>query len=167
MDTQDIEIEQKLKARLSDIFPPRELFDVVLQSVTKTDAERYTIQKAGVLSPYQFTHVLNLKKALLLGIPTAVLTLVAVVMLSYPSSVPAPIANTQHNDNVVSVRDVAQGTSVLKAVSGSTDSIVESVATDMLTDLDTEVADSDDEVALNAELDNYNSLQITPYENTL
>ena len=165
MDTQDIEIEQKLKARLSNIVPPRELFDVVLQSVTKTDAERYTIQKAGVLSPYQFTRILNLKKAFLLGIPTAVLTLVAVVTLSYPSSMPVPVANTQHN--VVLERNLEQGTSVLKAVSSINDSIVESVAADVLTDSDTEVADSDDEVALNAELDNYNSLQITPYENIL
>ena len=151
MDSQDLQTEAKLKARFAQLAPTRSFFDATLARVTKPVPVRYTSVKTVVPSPYQFTHPNKSIRTYLFGIPVALVAIAAVVIWSQQSTTSAPVAQVSST----SATEQTNASVATAALNASIDSVVDAIVADANSEVDT----NDDEIALNTELDNYNSLQ--------
>lgn len=176
MDTEEKNIEENLKARFSHIAPSRVSFNKAVEQVTKENDNRSIIVRGEMPSPYQSIYTNFVKKITYIGLPIiALAALIIFINTGVKTTVKeAPLAIQQNGmqadektavaptqDNVVApVNNLAIDTT-------SVDTIISKLISDSDADILLAMNDKDEDSIVNAELDNYNSIKSTTYENAL
>lgn len=169
-------IEQFLKKQASFVEPSRDLFESTIKDVTKQESHRNTKQRANVLSPYQLTSYFFMKKIAYIGVPLVVVALAVAVTVKNPSSPDTKMAyqesssqvETASNSNSNNTTNTQNGNNPSSAASNanaSIDDIVDGLIADAASDVST--SDSNEEASLETELQDYNNLKTTDYENSI
>ncbi|MDQ5953223.1 MAG: hypothetical protein QG551_451 [Patescibacteria group bacterium] len=155
MNKEEQKIENLLKQEMQKVSPSHAFFDVVLESVTKEKANRNTIQGEH----YNFINIFSMKKFLTVGIPVAALALLAIVTINKPK------------DDDMLVRDGNESMEENVDSSVTKDDSVDTIIDNMFVDYNTEVAlasaEAEEESDLYAEIEAFNSLTTTEYENNI
>ena len=173
MKTPEEKIEQFLKNRMSSVHPSRTLFEETLNHVTNTSVHRITTEKAGIPSPYQLTNNFIMKKIALIGVPIIVLALVAIVAIKKPST-DTKVAYQEPTSSEVTNQDTSS-TGILNEVTSqsnvspdaSVDSIIASFNAEADADATLASFESQDDTDLLTQLQDYNNIKTTDYENNL
>ena len=161
MNTQEDKIEDFLKEQTLQVNIPRELFDRTIDIVTNTDQYRNIYQKANTPSIYQIINNFLMKKIAYIGVPLLIVALIAIVAI-----------NKNSGDTQVTYQEPKkeQGQVVNKAVIAS-DSSIDSILASFKSDADSDAtiasSESEDDAALQAELQEYNNIKSTDYANNI
>ena len=161
MNTQEDKIEDFLKEQTLQVNIPRELFDRTIDIVTNTDQYRNIYQKANIPSIYQIINNFFMKKIAYIGVPLLIVALIAIVAI-----------NKNSGDTQVTYQEPKkeQGQVVNKAVIAS-DSSIDSILASFKSDADSDAtiasSESEDDAALQAELQEYNNIKSTDYANNI
>jgi hypothetical protein len=165
METEE-KIEKELKERLSSIKPSRILFDRMMESVTKNESNRYIEEKADVLSFYQLINkYINMKKNLLIGVPIAIVLVIAVLLVAKPANKNEPIA--QNGVINPQMEDITSQDKIVKEDNSSIDNILVNFEKDAEIDLVLSQNESEDASMLRVELENYSNIKTYSYDQTL
>ena len=154
MNKEEQKIENLLKQEMQKVSPSHAFFDASLESVTKEKANRNTIQGEH----YNFINLFSMKKFLIVGVPVAALALLAIVTLNKP-------------DDQMLVREGNESAEENVDSSVTKDDSVDKIIDNMFVDFNAEVAlasaESEEEADLYAEMEAFNSLTTTEYENNI
>lgn len=154
MNKEEQKIENLLKQEMQKVSPSHAFFDASLESVTKEKANRNTIQGEH----YNFINLFSMKKFLIVGVPVAALALLAIVTLNKP-------------DDQMLVREGNESAEENVDSSVTKDDFVDKIIDNMFVDFNTEVAlasaEAEEEADLYAEMEAFNSLTTTEYENNI
>lgn len=154
MNKEEQKIENLLKQEMQKVSPSHAFFDASLESVTKEKANRNTIQGEH----YNFINLFSMKKFLIVGVPVAALALLAIVTLNKP-------------DDQMLVREGNESAEENVDSSVTKDDSVDKIIDNMFVDFNTEVAlasaEAEEEADLYAEMEAFNSLTTTEYENNI
>ncbi len=161
-------IEQFLKKQASSVYPSKDLFEGTMNDVTKQEAHRITSQEAVMLSPYQVTSYFFMKKIAYIGIPLAVIALVAVVAVKKNSPSSGTNTKVTYQDTSSSqAKPVAGNTPSTSSSDTSLDDVVDRILADANADASAISSESNEGTSLQAELQEYNNLKTTDYENSI
>ncbi len=154
MNKEEQKIENLLKQEMQKVSPSHAFFDASLESVTKEKANRNTIQGEH----YNFINLFSMKKFLIVGVPVAALALLAIVTLNKP-------------DDQMLVREGNESVEENVDSNITKDDSVDKIIDNMFVDFNAEVAlasaESEEEADLYAEMEAFNSLTTTEYENNI
>ncbi len=173
MDTQDHEIEAQLKERLARVVPSRASFDAMReQVVTKAAEHRSTYREASVPSPYQSLFSFIMNKTMLIGVPVAVIAVVAVILVMKPNNVDTTkvaMIPPQQEQAAQRVDQNAQAPANPAPVAANVDtSSIDSITSGFMADANADAAsvtnDTSDQTAVNADLANYDTVKTNPYD---
>ncbi len=140
------ETEKEIQNRLSHIVPPRRLFDNVMKSVTNSEAERSNKMRESIPSTGLRSQFF-LKKFLSFGVPVAVIAVALMLVISPDRKEVALIENQ------------------------SIEEVIDSIITEMIEESSAEsliaASESEEEMAINDQLQTYNDIKNYSYENTI
>lgn len=157
----DKKIEEFLKSRIEAVSPSRASFGAVLKSVT--DGE--SIRNIKSSEHHKLTSF-SMSKFLKIGIPVALIAIVAVVAVGKPKTEVVVVNDNAPSSNVEqSVAKTSPEIVVNKDSSG--DEILASFFADAEADAMVASAESEDETYMNSQVDAFNSFNETRYENNL
>jgi len=173
MKNHEEKIEQFLKNRMSSVHPSRTLFEETLNHVTNTSVHRITTEKAGIPSPYQLINNFIMKKIALIGFPVIVLAIVAIVTIKKPI-IDTKVVYEESTSSQITNQGVAN-TGVLTEITSqgnvssdtSIDSIIASFNADAEADATLASSETQDDADLLTQLQDYNNIKTTDYENNL
>lgn len=179
MDNEENKIEESLQKRFSHIAPPRELFNKTMEQVTKEGLNRSIILKGDQPSPYQSTYSIFVKKITFIGIPIVALAAYLIIIntgVLTPKNTPtdSPLAVesgevVNNGSQIVSPPiQITENTNPSLAIdTTSVDTIVDSLIMSADADIALAINDTEEDSAINAELDYYNSVKSNTYEDVL
>ncbi len=159
MDHEEKKTEQFLKNTISRISAPRELFEDTLKSVTSEREYRKVGETKGEMAniPSDYYKVTSsyffMKKSTSIGISIAVLALIVIVGVTRSNPHPKLPYNSVQTENFTK--------------DSSVDSIVASFNADADTDATLASSESEDDQALQGDLQDYNDISTYSYENTI
>ncbi|HXK38373.1 MAG TPA: hypothetical protein VJ579_04885 [Candidatus Paceibacterota bacterium] len=175
MEQEDQKIEVQLKERLARIVPPPSSFKETKDAVTNEMLRRHILEKAPIPSPYQSVVSFIMNKTMLIGVPVAVVAVIALMFVLKPN-----VTNNVGENNKVAVAPVAEESvtptaaaptpapvaprPVANVDTSSIDSITAGFLADANMDAATVLGDQSDQIAVNAELSNYDTVKTTAYE---
>lgn len=175
MNTEEKNIEEKLKARFSHIVPNKKMFDETMEQVTKEGLDRSIILKGSLPSPYQSTYTIFVKKITYIGLP--IIALVALLIYinvgvttvnEQPLAIqPTDLQNVEMPVDVQGSDVVVSPTKDFAIDTTSIDTITASISLDSDADIQLAINDKEEDSIVNAELDNYNSVKLNTYETIL
>jgi hypothetical protein len=186
MEQEEFSIEAELKKRLSGVAPSRAAFAAVKHAVTNTAVHR-SIEEGGVVpSPYQSLVSYIMNKTLLIGVPVAVIAVVALVLVLRPATpstdntplavapaveqpaAPAPVAPAPTPAAPAPAAPVAGVTKpVGKVDTSSVDSITAGFMADANADASSVTNDTSGQTTVNNALTTYNTVKTTSYDTAL
>jgi hypothetical protein len=175
MEQEDQEIEVQLKERLARVAPPPSSFAKAKEAVTNETLRRHILEKAPIPSPYQSVVSFIMNKTMLIGVPVAVIAVIALMFVFKPS-----VSNNDAGNKVavaplveesaapVAAKPAPAPVAALPVVSNVDTSSIDSISSGFLADADldaaTVLADQTDQAAVNAELSAYDTVKTTAYE---
>lgn len=161
MDKDDKKIEEFLKSRIDAVSPSRASFDAVLKSVT----DGKSIRNIKGSEHYKLTSF-SMSKFVKIGLPVALIAIVAVVAVGKPKTDVFVVNDTTPSSNVEqSATKTSPEITITKDSSG--DEILASFFADAEADAMVASAESEDETYMNSQVDAFNSFNQTRYENNI
>lgn len=175
MEFNESKIEAQLKERLARVAPHPGSFERTKEAVTDETLREHILEKAPIPSPYQSIVSYTMNKVLLIGIPVAIVAVIALVMVFRPTTsvdngpvaVVPPTAEQPVAPAPVAPAPVAVAPSQPMASNVDTSSI-DSISSGFLADASASVGmvtnDTSDQTAINSELATYDTVKSTSYE---
>lgn len=161
MNNDEEKIEEFLKKSVGSVKAPRAIFDYV----TKEEFNRNIIKRDPRPSPYQLNNFFMKKNLAFIG---AVAVVAVLVLVGSHKGEKREVAS---NDMNTSVSSLQEDTSVKEVSKPSSKQSVDSITADIGSDGDSDLAyaggESEDEMAMNSELDAFINLKNTSYENNI
>ena len=161
MNKEEEKIEEFLKDSIGSVRPSRNSFDTTIKSVTESSVNRNTNYKGH----YKLISFF-MNKMLLVGVPVAIVAVLVFMTVNKPG-VKSDIAMIDSNNSVVgSSNDTVTDTQSV-ASTQSADEFLKSVYA--VADAEAQVAsnESEEEVYINSQVDAFNNLSQTQYENDI
>lgn len=173
MNTPDKEIEKIIKEKLSSLKPSRSVFDEIMKNVTTKEDIRYTGGKDDmILSPYQTTSQIFMKKLIMIGTPVFALILVAVISTKTTTWPTSAMPETKTTDNNISANIDSNDVNTQKDttnlnVNETIDDVFASIMSDIEADNVSITLEEEDTNTINTELQNYNNVKNTNYDDII
>lgn len=162
MNKENKKIENFLKQRVEGVKPSAVFFDYVVKDVTSIKDNRNSIQKEH----YNFINIFSMKKFLMVGLPVIAIVLVAIVTLDEPKEQKMAL-NSENADIYKETSNSLKTNPNTVDSSDSVDKIIDEIFADFGTEVVLASNESEEETEMYGQLDAFNNLATTQYENNI
>lgn len=162
MNKENQKIENFLKQRVESVKPSTAFFDRTIENVTNIKENRNTSKREH----YNFINIFSMKKFLVVGLPVAALALVMILTLD-KSQESKVVINEENADIYKETEKKTNNNSGTVSSNDSVDKIIDEIFADFGTEVALASNESEEETEMYGQLDAFNNLATTQYENNI
>lgn len=167
---EELKNEKKLKDLIFKIEPNKDSFNELMKSVTSDDLSRNRIMRDEIPSPYKSNYQFFVKKFAYIGVPVFMLAAYLIFVNTNSNDgrnaiqgINPPIVQSDNSNSDVKVAD-SNSVSAEVSKDASVDSIISGIISDSEADTSLAMNDNGDDLLIQNELNNYNSINLNNYD---